>query len=397
MLSASRPTVLIVASSEGPILEEGLREHADVVGVETQPPRALATARTQRPDLCLVLLDEMTEPLLELTRQLASEAVSVPIAVSSNQNPDNILRAMRAGARDFAYFNTAPGTVEAAVADSLRAIRDFQRARASVRPPKAGKIITVFGSKGGAGATTIAANLAHALRTIGDNPAERPEVALVDFDTMLGDVAVVLDMKHPFGFRDLLDNMARLDADLLRGSLGKHASGFYVLSGAGSVDPMADIAAEEFDRVLAFMVPHFDYIVIDGVHDFHEMSLVALDRSDSIVCVMTQDLPALKNAHRAIKLFETLGYPQDKLHLVVNRYRNAGRLTSEAIADALQRGVSATITNDFPTMIKCMNDGELVTDKQPGSKVAKDIRAIAGIFHQVATGKRRSLFSLWSK
>lgn len=398
MPTASRPSVLIVAGhAEGALLEQGLREHAEILGVEHQPARALIAARTQRPDVCLVVLDELPEPLLELTRQLSAEAISVPIAVSSNQHPDNILRAMRAGARDFAHYDAEPGTATAAAADSLRAIRDYQRTKTSLRPPKAGKVITVFGSKGGAGATTIATNLAHALRTSAEDPNERPEVALIDFDTMLGDVAVMLDMKHPFGFRDLLDNMARLDPGLLRSSLGKHESGFYVLAGAGEADPMAEIAPADFDRVLAFLSPQFDYLVIDGVRDFHESALVALDRGDAIVCVMTQDLPALKNAHRAIKLFETLGYPADKLHLVVNRYRNAGRLTTETIADALRRGVDATVANDFPMVVKCVNAGELVTDKQPGSKVAKDIRALAGLFHRAAQGKRRSLFSLWSK
>jgi Flp pilus assembly CpaE family ATPase len=115
---------------------------------------------------------------------------------------------------------------------------------------------------------------------------------------------------------------------------------------------------------------------------------------------MTQDLPSLKNANRALKLFETLGYPPAKINLVLNRNSNNGsnkRLTVDTIADALRRGVDATVQNDFPTVIKCVNEGALVTAKEPTSKVAKDLRSLAALFHKPAPEKRRSLFALWGK
>jgi pilus assembly protein CpaE len=397
MSSANRPRVLIIArNAEGDALGAGLRSHAEIVAIEGQASLGLIAARTHKPDLCLVFLDHEPDASLELTRQLQAEAVSVPIVVSSNKHPDNILRAMRAGARDFAHFDGAPGASGAA-ADALRAIRDYQQAQASVRPPRACKIITVFGCKGGAGATTVATNLAHAIRVSAADPGERPEVAIIDFDTMLGDVLVMLDLKNPYGFRDLLDNMPRLDADLLRTSLARHDSGFHVLAGAGQADPMAEFAPADLDRILSFLAAHFDYVVIDGVRDFHEAALVALDRADSVLCVMTQDLPSLKNANRALKLFDTLGYASGKLQLVINRYSSGRKLTLETIADALGHQVDATVQNDFPTVSKCVDAGVLITEKEPGSKVGKDLRALAGLYHKPATEKRRGLFSLWGK
>lgn len=387
----TKPTVIIIGRPDDEAsLRRDLDAHVHIVASEPNAARGLAELRNHSPEIALLFMDEAPVPILDLARQIGSQGSCTPIVVSANKQPDNILQAMRAGARDFAH-------IDAGHADCLRAIRDLQANRGTQAPPKIGKIVTVFGAKGGSGATTLAVNLAHALRSSELAENARPSVVLLDFDRVLGDVLLFLDLTSKYSFHDVLDNIARLDGDLLRQSLTAHAAGFHVLAESDQPGNVQELSAPQLDQIVGFLSQHFDFVIIDGLRDFGEAGLVALDRADTVICLMTQDIPSLKNASRCLRLFDSLRYPSDKVKLVVNRYRNSGRLTADAIADALSRRVDATIHNDFNTLMKCVNEGKLLLDEEPGARVAKDFRALAGLVHELPQPKKRGLFARWGK
>jgi pilus assembly protein CpaE len=204
-------------------------------------------------------------------------------------------------------------------------------------------------------------------------------------------------MKAPYSYRELLANLHRLDADLLFRSLAKHSSGVYVMSQTDYLDEGRTLSGDDAKDVVTFLARHFDFVIIDGVRDFSDVALAALDKANHIMLTMTQDIPALKNAHRCLRIFHRLGYTDERIHLVLNRYRNAGSLTTEAVGDALARPVSGTISNDFPSVSAAVNEGRVLVDSHPSSRVAKDITTLVGLYHQVEAPKRRSLFARWSK
>jgi pilus assembly protein CpaE len=386
---ATLPTlVLIGAHGEANEIMNEVHGLANAVAIEPDAALGLLAARTHEPHIVLLYLDHDPEEILRLCKQLASQTSSAPIVVSTSKSPDTILRAMRAGARDFAFLEQKAG-------DVARAIRELTLAQASVPPPAQGKVIALFGCKGGSGATTIALNLAGALMNA--DPDQPAKVVVVDADLEMGDVLVFLDMSSRYTFHDVFTNMRRLDSELLYNSLGLHKSGLYVLSQTDQVEGAKELTVEEFGKVIAFLREHFDFVVVDGLRDFRDQSLVVLDRADFILCTMTQDIPALKNANRCLQIFKRLRYPDSKIRLVVNRYRNAGGLTSTSISDALAHGVDATIANDFPVVVKAVNEGHLLVETDPNSKVWKDIASLASLVHDVPKIKKKGLFSRWGR
>jgi pilus assembly protein CpaE len=312
------------------------------------------------------------------------------VVVSASRDPENILRAMRAGARDFAYLE--PGN-----ADLIRALRDLPRRQ--TRPSShrvRGQVISVFGCKGGSGATTIALNLAGALLSAkGSKPAK---VVVVDVDTEMGDVLTFLDVSSKYVFDDLVHNMQRLDSDLLRQALAQHRTGLSVLSQTDKLNEAAEVSTDDLARTLGFLREHFDFVVIDGLRDFRELSLTALDHSDVVLCTMTQDIPALKNVSHCFSIFKRLQYPTEKIRLIINRYRNSGKLTEASIADALGRRVDAVVGNDYPGVIKAINEGQLLLESDPNGKVYEDIEALVPLVYVAAQPvKKRGLFARWSR
>jgi pilus assembly protein CpaE len=129
-------------------------------------------------------------------------------------------------------------------------------------------------------------------------------------------------------------------------------------------------------KVITFLRQHFDFIVVDGLRSFDELSLVALDLADRILLTFSQDIPALKNANRCLAIFRQLGYDNEKVKLVLNRYHKRGDLDLDSVADALGMAVEGTVSNDFPTAIKAVNEGSLLVDIAPRARITKDIRAL---------------------
>jgi pilus assembly protein CpaE len=381
--------VLIGCRAEGAAVAEDLAPIAHTL--ETQISAALGSnaVRSSKAEVAVLFLDHEPEAILKLTRELSSTSCS-PVVVSSNRDPDNILRAMRAGARDFAYL-------EDGSADIRRAVRDL-RATLSLVPaapaPSTGKVISVFGCKGGSGATTIALNLAGALmRSNGEAPAR---VAVVDLDLEMGDVLVFLDLASKFDFHDVVANMHRLDSELLQQSLATHASGLRVLSQTDQLDDSQDLSPDDCGKVIGFLRDHFDFVIVDGLRDFRDLSLAALDRSDTILCTMTQDIPALKNASRCMTIFKRLRYSEAKVRVVINRYRNSGKLTADSVSDALGRPVDGTVCNDFPTVIESVNEGRLLNETDPSAKVTRAIHDLVPLVHELPqVPKRNGLFARW--
>ncbi len=391
MTNRKHSVVIVGAGEKEQAIRKQIEDLVEIRAVEPDPGRGLAAVRETAPTIVLLCLDSNPEAILAIAKEISINNSCLPIVFSANRDPENILKAMRSGARDFAYLDEES-------ADIRRAITHLGKLQEQVKMGGLGKVIAVFGAKGGSGATTIASNLAGEMLTHGRaKGATRRKVALLDFDLEMGDVLVFLDLESQFSYVDLLNNMHRLDSELLYQSLAIHPSGLCVLSQTDQLEGARDISAEEVSRVIDFLRQHFDFVVIDGLRDFREMALAGLDGADSVILTMTQDIPALKNANRCLQLFKRLGYADRKIKLLLNRYRRTNRLTVDAIADALGREVDATVANDYPSVIKAINQGELLVHLSSRSRVANDIKNLVTFFLEGTAVKRHSLFPRWGR
>jgi Flp pilus assembly CpaE family ATPase len=133
---------------------------------------------------------------------------------------------MRAGATEFLIRPVSQKDLLAAVQRIAR-----QRAVAAVAAPSRGKVITVFGGKGGRGTTALAVNLAAALATAGVGP-----VVAVDLDLQAGDLSLFLNVSPQYTIHDAVANMDRLDAVFLNSLLCSHPSGLSLLAAPQRVE-----------------------------------------------------------------------------------------------------------------------------------------------------------------
>lgn len=235
-----------------------------------------------------------------------------------------------------------------------------------------GHVVTVFGSKGGAGKTVVAVNLATVLAR-----EKKARVALVDLDLEFGDVALMLDVAPRRTIGELAREEEPLDGDLVESYLLAHSSGVRVLPAPLSPEQAETIGGGAVNAILAALRHRYDYVIIDAPPSFTEPVLVALDASETILAVTTMELPALKNMSICLNILSTLGFAEDKVKLVLNRFGREFGLTLPRVEDKLGVSVWATIPSDGATVVPSVNRGVPFVLSDPKRPVSMAVRHMA--------------------
>ena len=364
-----RGAVLVVGLRAEVLALVKARLETDVVvrDLAVLPPEE-GEAATGRPAVAAISLEPDAPGALRAIARLSGLGTRV-VALASTKDADAILKAMRAGASEFALLGDA-----AAIAAAVRA-----ELRPAAGSP-GGTVVTVFAAKGGVGATTIAVNLAAALQ-------RRGRTCIVDLDLDLGDVLAFLDVTGSYSIRDVITNLRRLDRELLDTSLPRHRCGLHVLSQSHKLEE-EPLDSATVGELLAFLRGQYDWVVVDGARSFDEVPLAALDASDRILLVATQDVPAVRNARRCVEVFRRLGYGDGRVQLVLNRHQPRARVPDDAIAETAGLPIAARLCNDFAAAAEAIHRGQLVAESTPRSPLLRDLEALGPLVGVEATTER---------
>ncbi|HXJ21548.1 MAG TPA: AAA family ATPase [Polyangia bacterium] len=357
----SRPTVMLLGMDDAQQadLRGALKDIANVIKSSTPAELIADEYRSVNPGAAIVSVRSDTPQRFGLIHNIAA-AGGVVIVVSESKDPELILRSMRAGAREFVLDSDH---------EELRlAVRTH--AKVTYGGGEIGQVVTIFGAKGGVGATAIATNLAGAMQR------RSLRVCLVDLDLYLGDVLAFLDIPGSYSITDVLANMSRLDRDLLATSVTKHRSGVSVLAQSSKVEEAEQIKGPDITALLEFLRRNYDFVIVDGVRGFDELSLAALDGSQHVFMTLTQDVPAVRNGQRCLELFGRLQYDQGRIKLLLNRFAKASKITLEVVSETLGQPVTHTISNDFLLLIDAINRGVLLTEVAPRARITQDLEGL---------------------
>ncbi|HET6881207.1 MAG TPA: AAA family ATPase [Pirellulales bacterium] len=321
------------------------------------------------PDIGIVSLDHDVDKALDLVAKLNETSPECSILVVSGSTDGKlILRAMRAGAKE--YLNQ-PVRVQDLL-DSLERIADrrFGRGEAKAR---GSSVIAVAGATGGVGTTSLAVNLACALARDPKNT-----VALVDLDLCLGDADVFLDTIPDYTLVDVAQNVTRLDFTLLKRSLTKHSSGLFLLPRPVQMEDMSLITPDDLQRVLGLLKATFTHLVIDLSKSYGPLDMVAMTAANHILLVTQLDLPCLRNVVRLMMSFGNMKGVADKVKIVVNRVGlETGNISLKKAQDTIGREIFWQLPNDYRTMVEMRNNGVPLVEQAPKASITQAIVGMA--------------------
>ncbi len=321
-------------------------------------------------DVVLVDMDSDPECALHLVESISIHGLATAMVYSEQNNPELMLRAMRAGAREYLTLPFAPGAVAEAL---LRA----SALGSAVHPRRAtdGKLLVFLSAKGGSGVTTLACNYALALAQ-----ESHKKILLIDLNLPLGDAAINLGIHSQYSTANALQNSSRLDAHFLSTLLVKHDSGLFVLAAPSTLTPV-QVSDSTIERLLKVARQEFDYVVVDVGSRLDMQNAYLFDESAAIYLITQVGIPELRNSNRLITQFSAKR--NSKLEIVINRYDpRRMEIGDEQITKALTRPAQWKIPNDYAAVRRMQNTATpLITDDSPISRaIRKMARSVCSEF-----------------
>lgn len=338
------------------------------------------------PDVLLCELGAGDERLLEeVSRASLRQPQLVPILLTAQPTQALLIAAMRAGIRE-----VLPLPLDAhALADALQRVREQRRL--AEHPSRDGKVLAFIPCKGGSGSTFIAANLAYALATA----ASDSRVLLIDLNLQFGDAALFLSNdKAPSHLAELTSQIDRLDASLLCSSLLWLDTRLGILPAPEDPAAAMEVQAAHIETLIRLARREFDFVLLDLGRTLDPVSIRALDLADTVFPVLQATLPFIRDAKRMLDIFTSLGYPADKVSLIVNRHAKGGDIGQDDIERTLARKVVHILPNNYQAAAASVNQGIPVARLVPSSPIA---RALDGFAHTLAPqdAPRSSWWGKW--
>jgi pilus assembly protein CpaE len=313
----------------------------------------------------VVAIDADLEKACKAIERLAQEMPDVAIlAISKRDDGQAILKALRAGAKEFL---TMPFGVDT-LSDALRKLEKTGKAQHSpnlgVNKKEKTLVISFLGSRGGVGCTSLSVNLA---ATLAADPHNK--VVLVDLDLALGDADIALDLIADYTLSDLVENIDKLDMTFLNRSLSKHSTGLALLPHPLNVGDATAITEEHLKRIISLLGACHTHLVLDLSKSLRPTDICALAMSDFIFLVVQLEITSIRNTIRLLSTLDADGRLGPRVKLVLNRVGMVTDISREKAVELLGRPFFWEVPNDHKIMMESRNSGTPMVKSAPVSKI----------------------------
>ncbi|HZD11209.1 MAG TPA: response regulator [Candidatus Binatia bacterium] len=238
---------------------------------------------------------------------------------------------------------------------------------------KTPRIIAVHSLRGGIGSTTLAVNLAVALRDLWRAPT-----LLVDLVLLSGHVNLFLDRRvlhswaslHGYALEDI-------DDQLLESLVQDYENGLQFVAAPDTPSEAELVTRDAVAQALRILKPSYDYIVVDLPHDFGDMTLEILDQADVILSLVAPELAALRAAAMTIDTYNKLEYDLGSVQLVLNRpFAEQGVATMD-IYRALKHSIAVELPYAGTRCVQAINNGQPLVSARPDHEMSRAIENYA--------------------
>ncbi|KIC08755.1 hypothetical protein RA19_17870 [Leisingera sp. ANG-M1] len=243
-----------------------------------------------------------------------------------------------------------------------------------------GMVIPVAQSCGGAGATTLAVNLADCLTQRRGFRQQQPEfrTALLDLDLQFGAVGSFLDLPPNRCLYELASKGIVPDHVFAKQSLTEAAPGLWVLAAPAEIAPLHALKPEQLQALIAHLRLQFDFVVIDLPRALAEWLSPVLEASERLLMVTASSVPAICQARRLLDFYGEAS-PALQSDIVISRERKPLIAPSHhrEAARLLQKPFRYWLPNDASAAAAASDHGVPLSAAAGRSGLAKAVRRMA--------------------
>lgn len=206
------------------------------------------------------------------------------------------------------------GALRTAASQRFRQIRQLtERSRVS-QAGQTATVTAIYSTKGGAGRTTVAANLAAEL-----GRRYPGEILVIDLSLPYNHVALLTNLVPTTCIARLASAPPESIGYYLRGALLGHEDGFMVLPSALRPEEAELVNADLVRKVLEAMVGQFRHVIVDLGLALSEEALAVIERSDRLILLASPELTSMHDTRYVMELAtDVLHVPSGAVDVILN-------------------------------------------------------------------------------
>jgi CheY-like chemotaxis protein len=359
--------------------------------------RGLNLAESENPDIILVdgMMPEMDG--WEVCRRLRAhpKLSEIPIIMfSAVDEADKKLAGFDAGADDYLTKPTEPEELIERVQTILE--NRMPKAAAQTRlhePPSPnkqgiseadapsaattafsaqGNVTAVLGARGGAGATTLAINLASSLASNGR------QTTLLDLDLIQGHIALYLSQKHQHGLNNVLAQPETRWSQAITKELSQYNDHLaLLLTRTPLTGELPHLYPEQIQNLLQPLIKPKHHLIIDCGHQLTPVIEAVLARANQIIVCLRPERVALANARHLLEHLHEISPPETLVRAVIFDFTGQMAIPHEALEKFLNHPLTAILPVSPAEMNQAVNKSIPLVQLNPHAKTAILLRQIA--------------------
>ncbi|MBF9029187.1 AAA family ATPase [Rhodobacterales bacterium HKCCE3408] len=325
----------------------------------------------------------------EIIRAATERKIKV-ILIADNVSTAGLHQLLKLGAHDFVPYPLPENALHDAIERVTRPEPEPMMVVQHGGPSKTGQrmgapsaLFAVQKLAGGAGATSLAVNLAWELAKI---DKEAPSVCVIDFDLQQGAIATYLDLPRREFIIEILSDTVNMDEDSFRQALQTYGETMSVFTAPAEIVPLDMLTAEDVERILEVAKASFDIVVVDMPGSIVTWTETVLARSDVFFAVMELDMRSAQNAMRFIKALQSEDLPLDKVNFCLNRAPGMTDLNGKArvkrLAESLGVKISTQLADGGKQVVQTADHGAPLAEMAKKNAFRRDIHKLAVSLHE---------------
>lgn len=317
--------------------------------------------RAHAPQIMFFDISQGREPLLEAASALKGLGNVHLVAIDRDLDAEVLLELMNCGVREFLRYPWEPEKLASTLARVESAVADAPRHSESTD-----MFYSFLPAKPGAGASTLAIHTAIELSHRQNNPT-----LLADLDLNCGISRFLLKLPNAYGVRDAVAKAHEMD-DGLWAELHSTYDGLDVLP-AGLIDGEIHLEATRIRSLFEFARRRYRVVIADLSGMMETFALDVLQQSRRVMLVVDPDLASVHMAREKLRYLERHEL-QDRMALVINRWRKDAPLSIADIESVLGLPAEATISDAPEAIYKSVMRGGAI---DPASLYSREVSDLA--------------------
>ena len=238
-----------------------------------------------------------------------------------------------------------------------------------------GRTIGFVAAKGGAGASTVAHNVAWAI-----SQHLRQDVLILDMDLPFGTAGLNFNQDPPHGIADALGASGKVDPTMLDRLMSKAANHINLLTAPAMLDKTFDYGERDFEQVLELAQKTTPVVVLDIPHTWTAWVRHTLATIDEIVIVAEPDLANLRNAKNLADTIKALRPNEAEPLLVINKLGIPKRpeIAPKEFAASVECKLLGQVGFDPATFGTAANNGQMLAEVAANNR-ANDVFRMIGM------------------